>query len=133
MKFLSFLRTTSLWILLLPVAFTFTGAASNQAVLIANHDTFPVNVNRVKLDKYLEDEDGNVQPAVVLADGTVMLDATHCVMSSKTHLNFLADEFDLRSIYSVGDFLIMVGEWLQGFAFFVYVFAVTQKLRKVQS
>jgi hypothetical protein len=74
----------------------------------------------------------STMPAVE-ADNTVYLDDVHVVMTHSTHLNFLADVFDLRSIYSIGDFFIIVGSWLQGFALFVYVYTVTSKLRKLQS
>lgn len=146
MKLLSFLRTTSLWILLLPVVLTVTGAASNQLVLIANRDTFPVLVNdkrvRMAASEGSTEEPTSDAPKVhevfstmpaVEADNTVYLDDVHVVMTHSTHLNFLADVFDLRSIYSIGDFFIIVGSWLQGFALFVYVYAVTSKLRKLQS
>ena len=51
-KFLKILRSSFLWILLAPFAVQGIGAASNQAVLIANHDKFPVMVNAVKLDEF---------------------------------------------------------------------------------
>ena len=147
MKLLSFLRTTSLWILLLPVVLTITGAASNQLVLIANRDTFPVLVNDKKLQEMTAPEGSTEEPTsdapkvhevfstmpAVEADNTVYLDDVHVVMTHSTHLNFLADVFDLRSIYSIGDFFIIAGSWLQGFALFVYVYAVTSKLSKLQS
>ena len=120
-----FLRKTALWILLSPLAIGFLGAASNQAVLIANHDTFPVNINLVKLKGHIDE-----QP-IVLADGTVMIDDVHCMMSSKTHLNWLADEFDLGSIYSVGDFGILLGEYLWGFAPLVWGVVIFEKLRSL--
>ena len=61
----------------------------------------------------------------------VMIDEVHCVMTSKTHLNFLADIFDMHdAIYSIGDFLLMLGEWFSVFAPFVFVFDVTRKLAK---
>ena len=46
------LQKTALWILLAPIAITFVGVASNQAVLIANHDKFPVMVNSTKLTEF---------------------------------------------------------------------------------
>ena len=134
MNIFKFLRTTSLWIILLPLALSIGGAASNQLVLIANHDTFPVNVNRVKINAFLEpEEDGTPGTTIKLPDGTEMIDDLHCVMTSKTHLNFLADEFDLRNIYSVGDFMLMLASWLWTFVFYVWGFAVVDKLRKLQS
>jgi len=49
-------------------------------------------------------------------------------MTSKTHLNALADVFDLGSIYSIGDFTLYLGEWLMGFTPFVWGYAVIKKL-----
>ena len=130
-----FLRKTSLYILATPLLFTFLGAASNQIVLIANHDTFPVMVN----DKKLVEMTTPPKPAqpvqafrstVSLQDDAIMLDDTHCVMSHDTHLNLLADIFDMKdAIYSIGDFLLMLGEWLMAFAPFVFLFDVVRKLK----
>ena len=133
----NFLRKTALWILLAPCLIWGAGFASNQLVLNANHDTFPVEVNTVKervfvakaQAKYKElAEELGIDPALPAG----MIDDTHCIMTSKTHLNFLADVFDLKSdgIYSIGDFLLMLGEWLWVFAPFIWAFAVVNKLRK---
>jgi len=107
-KVLAFITKTYLYILILPILFNFLGAASNQLVLNANNDTFPVRVNERKIAEFTQG-----QP-VVLSDGTVMLDDTHCVMSSKTHLNLLADVIDFKGegILSVGDLLLELGEFL---------------------
>ena len=134
----NFLRKTSLYILAVPVLFTLLGAASNQVVLIANHDSFPVMLNDKKLREMLEPEEKptNIQfakpmPAFETGD-TVMLDDVHCNMTSETHLNFLADVFDMHdAIYSIGDFMLMLGEWFGVFAPFVFVFDTTRKLAKL--
>jgi Family of unknown function (DUF5317) len=120
-----FFRRTCLYLLAIPLLFTFLGAASNQLVLNANHDTFPVRINLVKAHKFADD-------AVVLPDGTVMLDETHCIMSDKTHLNLLADvlDFNREGIYSVGDLLLELGDWSWNFAPFLFGFAVIGKLNK---
>lgn len=113
------LRATALWIVLIPLALGFAGAASNQAVLIANHDKFPVMVNYAKQAHYTE--------AGAVGE---MLDDTHCLMSSETHLNALADIFDLHSkgIESIGDLMIDFSGWLWGFVPFVWGFEVSRKL-----
>lgn len=117
-----FFSTTVLWLLLLPYAITGLGAASNQLVLIANHDRFPVLVSAWKVDHM------DTQTA---SDGTVMIDPVHCVMSKTTHLNLMADIFDLHDgIYSIGDFFVMFGEWLQAFCPFVWVALVCERLRR---
>lgn len=119
----SFFRKTALWIILLPIACSFVGAASNQLVLWANNDTFPVKVNLAKLQEFTGDG------GTVLPDGTVMMDDTHCLMTSKTHLNLLADNWDFHdSIESIGDMLIDFGGWLWGFAPFVWGAAVISRL-----
>jgi hypothetical protein len=135
----NFLRKTSLYLLAVPALIFFMGAASNQVVLIANNDTFPVLVNDLKLKAMTAPEapaDFNffVPAPVLKMDGVVMLDDTHCNMTSKTHLNALADIFDMKdAIYSIGDFMLMLGSWLWSFAPPLFVFDVVRKLRERQS
>jgi hypothetical protein len=118
---LSFLRKTYLWLLAVPLLCTVLGATSNQIVLIANHDTFPVSVNLVRVQRE--------QDIITLPDGTRMLDDVHCIASDKTHLNLMADIIDFGGNYlSIGDLLLYLGEWLWTFMPFVYVFAVTRKV-----
>ena len=130
-----FLCSSFLWILLAPYIVTGLGAASNQAVLIANHDKFPVMVNAVKLDEYT----GPKIDIVTVLTGTpsaekpkptdaTYIDDVHIVMTSDTHLNALADIFDFHSaIYSIGDFGLMLGEWMSGFCPFVFLALVFNK------
>lgn len=121
---ISFFRSTALWIILLPYLVYFFGAASNQLVLWANNDTFPVKVNLAKAQHMAPD-------AIKLPDGTIMLDEVHCLMTPKTHLNILADNWDLNreGIWSIGDFLLDLGDWLGTFAPFVWGAIVVGKLR----
>lgn len=113
-----FFRATALWVLILPYLFTYAGAASNQLVLIANHDKFPVMLNEVKRVKFTPDANGQI-------------DEVHCVMTSATHLNLLADIFDLHDgIYSVGDGLLEIGSWLEGFCIFVWMALVVKSLNR---
>ena len=129
-----FFQVTMLWIVLLPFTFSFIGAASNQAVLIANRDTFPVLLN----DKKLADVEAGTlnawspKASVPEYGEVVMLDDVHCAMTSKTHLNFLADIFDVKiAIMSVGDMLIDLGTWLGSFCGIVWLALVSQKLRQL--
>jgi hypothetical protein len=120
----SFLRKTALWILLTPLAFTFLGVVSNQTVLWANHDTFPVSINIAKAHQFADPD------AITLPDGTVMLDSVHCIASSKTHLNLLADVLDFHDRYvSVGDLSLDLGEYLGTFMPFVWGALVIIKLK----
>jgi hypothetical protein len=49
-------------------------------------------------------------------------------MTDQTHLNFLADVFDMHdAIYSIGDFGLMLGEWMQGFCPLVFVALVFKR------
>ena len=127
-----FLCSSFLWILLAPYAVTGLGIASNQAVLIANHDKFPVMVNPVKLDEFSGPKT-EIDIVAVLTGKPSPTDATyiddvHIVMTSDTHLNALADIFDFHSaIYSVGDFGLMLGEWMSGFCPFVFLALVFNK------
>ena len=139
-----------LWILLLPVATIVTGAASNQAVLIANGDKFPVMVNPVKLDYFGKEhanDEAKAKPSpnqeepkrstslVTLPDGTVMIDDVHCWMSKKTHLNFMADIFDFRSegIESIGDMGIEFGNWMWIYAPYIWGCAIISKLWRLRN
>ena len=111
-----------LWVMLLPLAVGFAGVVSNQLVLIANHDKFPVMLNEHKTN--LHDAYG---VALVGADG--MLDDTHCVMTSETHLNGMADILDIKDVsYSIGDLLIVFGSWLWSFCPFLWGALVLRKL-----
>ena len=131
-------RNSCLWILLAPYAIFGLGVASNQAVLIANGDKFPVMLNARKLDKILNptiDADLEkilgikiVEKPAPKPDPDGMIDDTHCQMTSNTHLNALADVFDLGSIYSIGDFTLYLGEWLMTWTPFVWGYAVIKKL-----
>ena len=129
------------------------GVASNQAVLIANHDKFPVLVNEEKLHSHFcapADASNDLAADIVKAltgkdlpkvaaksmtpdpytcsNGGEFLDDTHIIMTKKTHLNALADVFDLKdAIYSIGDFLIMLGEWIFSWAPLAWLVLVLRK------
>jgi Family of unknown function (DUF5317) len=129
----AFFRVTFLWVLLLPYAFTFFGAASNQLVLIANGDKFPVllNAKKISMMQAAEESEAAKLPfryfSRVNDDG--MIDDTHCLMTPKTHLNALADIFDFKDgIYSIGDLLLETGAWLGSFCIFVWLALVVAKL-----
>ena len=133
---LKFLRKTALWILLTPAALIYSGAASNQLVLAANHDSFPVMVNDFKSEIMVakmkaEWKEDTAEAGLDIKLPAGMIDETHCIMTSKTHLNFLADVFDLKDgIYSIGDFGIMLGSLLWAYAPFIWAFEVIRRLHK---
>ncbi len=135
------LRVTALWIILLPIVIGYAGILSNQAVLFANNDRFPVMYNDYKISKRVvqlsevvngEDQDAAQQANfdLIALQAQGFLDTTHVVMTSKTHLNILADIFDFKSegIESVGDVLIDFGAWLWIFAPYMWLFEAARRL-----
>lgn len=136
-----FLRKTALWIVLLPIASGFFGAGLNQLVLAANHDKFPVMWSDAKVFEYRlylqkkaeeKDADTSLKAQVRLVElDNGFLDDVHCLMTSKTHLNFLADWIDLQdATYSPGDAFIELGEELWSYATLIWLVVVVNRLRK---
>lgn len=106
LRFLSLIR---IWVLALPLGLILTGAGMNQAVVIANHGKFPVMENPRLVDNNNPDKNG-------------MTDELHCLMTPQTHLNWLADVFDLQSdILSPGDLFIQLGEYMWPIAKIVWL------------
>jgi hypothetical protein len=136
-KLTKFVRSSCLWLLLSGWAIYGLGAASNQAVLIANHDKFPVMLNAKKLNQILsKDAESDiekifgvsVQSPLPTPDPDGMIDDTHCAMTKYTHLNALADVFDVGSIYSIGDFMLYTGKWLNTWVPFAWFLLICKKL-----
>lgn len=111
-------RVTLLWVILLPLGLGFTGAASNQIVMIANHGKFPVMLNRTTAGKSDIDQFG-------------LLDDQHCVMSADTHLNLMGDIFNFgrQGIESIGDLLIDLGDYIWQFCLYGWLVLVVRKLK----
>jgi hypothetical protein len=137
----TFLRKTYLYVYAVPIAILFLGIVSNQAVLIANHDTFPVLINDAKVTELTahNQEEAKFRAKIgfpipvtypMLRDKTVYLDDIHVVMTPQTHLNALADVWDLgEGIFSVGDFaLILGGDVLLPLSPIVWFILVARKL-----
>jgi len=151
---MNFLRKTALWMLLLPLATYSVGVASNQLVLIANHDKFPViknsaNTQRIELTQYLEyqeylatvnspDSTADDRQAAAQEAATIkimhesgMIDRVHCLMTKQTHLNALAGIFDLHNAtHSIGDGLLYLGEWLWSPCLLLWGFVMVGKAHK---
>jgi hypothetical protein len=127
-----FLSTSKVYVLAVPLLLTLLGTGSNQLVLVANHDRFPVMWNDYKVTQYVltleETMAGRDQKAALQArfDKIALLqqgfiDDTHVVMSRHTHLNFLADWLDFHSgTYSPGDMAIWLGSAITGYAYFLW-------------
>lgn len=135
-----FLRKMALWVLLCPLALNVLGTASNQAVLYANNDKFPVMWNDYKVTEYAlrlkkaaASDDENVAAKAALDTEALIdegfIDDTHCIMTSKTHFNLLADIIDLNTeTISIGDVLLRLSEYLWMFAPCVWGTILIRKL-----
>jgi hypothetical protein len=139
------LKKLPYWYLIaIPLLSLGLGAASNQAVLIANGDKFPVMVNAEKIHKACAPAiDADPLSALIrnimhtetakdpdpnsCTNGGVFLDGVHTIMQPKDHLKFLADIFDLGSIYSIGDFGIILGSWMWDWSLSAWVVLVLRK------
>lgn len=130
-----------LWILALPLFLGFAGAASNQLVLAANHDKFPVMVNARKLREFEQAQEQPVRaiehlfgvddPPQAQNDPDGMLDDVHCVMTKDTHLNFLADWIDLKdATYSPGDLLLEAGDYTGQYSFWVWFALILAEIKR---
>lgn len=111
---MTLLRKTYLYILIFPYFLCYLGAASNQLVLIANHDTFPVLMRGAAATRIMPlgyDDEG------------------HVLMTKDTHLNALGDIFDFHDGWeSVGDLLLTAGLKLQDICFWVWMTLVLTTL-----
>lgn len=139
---LNFLKRTALWIIAVPLLVFCLGTAMNQAVLVANHDRFPVMWNTYKAAHY----EMEIQKAVETADDPDKaeqaafdleglrhgyLDDTHCLMDESTHLNFLADWIDFQTAtYSPGDLILELGDSGLTYAPFIWAALAIRRLNK---
>jgi Family of unknown function (DUF5317) len=91
-----------------PFAIFAIGIALNQSVFIANGGKFPVMLN----DRLAAEYDGQYG----------MLDESHCLMTSGTHLNWLSDYIKLYDrVSSPGDLIIKLSNLLLGYAPIVWM------------
>jgi len=140
-------------IIAVPLLLAFSGAASNQAVLVANWGKFPVMLNSAEIQKLQSSEEeremeqiisaiiGQAHHKSIIWDSAIpttaaqnansddMIDDTHCIMSKTNRLKFLADWINLGGhIASPGDLGIWLGSWLFSFAPIVWLTLVVKKL-----
>lgn len=110
---LRFLIRTKLYIIAVLLLLMAFGAGLNQLVLIANGDTFPVQINSVRA--------GGALPGTLIDD-------VHVVMTPGMRLKFLSDVFDFKDgLYSIGDGALLLGYFLWSFAPYVWVFGVIEE------
>lgn len=128
-------------LLAIPLLLVFSGACSNQLVLVANWGKFPVMVNEQRMQKIqkencepqdMDNPDGNfsifdtsVLKPIAEKDAacapTQFIDEEHSIMGKNSRLKFLADYLSFGStIYSPGDFLILLGEWLFSYTWIIW-------------
>lgn len=151
---LKFIRQTALWVLLLPIATYGVGAASNQLVIIANDGKFPVQMNPMsralhsakvatEVAAIMNAVDADDQDSINDAEAKVfvirtaekagMLDDIHCIMTPATHLNLLADIFDIGGIYSVGDGLLSIAEQSYEYCAMLWIFLLCAKVTRQEN
>jgi hypothetical protein len=88
-------------------------------------------VKYLAADKKEQEKPDDWKMPVFVRNDAVMIDDVHCIMDEQSHLKALADIFDFHTaIYSVGDGLIELGQWLMGFSMPVWMFEVVRRLRK---
>ena len=140
------LKKIPYWYLIaIPLLAIGIGAASNQAVLIANGGKFPVQVNAEEQAKlcvapkadadYALPSAHRQEPAEpsapdmnTCANGGEYLDEVHTIMNSQSHLKAFADIFNLgAATYSIGDFLLILGEWMWGWSCIAWCVLVIRK------
>lgn len=109
-----------LWIIALPYALVFFGAAINQLAIIANHDSMPVLASGYKVKEHASE---------IMPDGE--FNSRHQLMTPSTRLNFLGDIFDFESeTDSLGDLFIQLGQYLNPFAYLLWgVLMVQDKVK----
>lgn len=139
------LKKTALWIIAVPMLVYALGAGSNQLVLAVNKDRFPVMWNEYKVAEYAMviarvAQDPEVPAEVSLQAKFALealmeggyIDERHVVMTSKTHLNFLADWIDMGITYSPGDMLLYLGEYGMEYSGAIWLVIVLGKLARKQ-
>ena len=145
------------YLIAIPLLSIGLGTVSNQVVLWDNFDKFPVMYNAEKIHESCKPKDkaddlaADIIKALsgsgktknlhlqlsapdpnVCANGGPFLDHIHVIMTKDSKLKALADIWDFHDVtYSIGDFMLMLGEWFSVFAPFVFVFDTTRKLSKL--
>jgi hypothetical protein len=129
---MKFLRKFPYWYLIAVPALLFgLGVMSNQSVLVANHGKFPVMLSEGMRYKYchVDPEELVDIPDISCAKGGQMIDETHSIMGPNSHLKVLSDIIPLGStIYSIGDGLLELSQWLLSFTLIAWLFLTIRKL-----
>jgi len=97
---------------------------------------YKVNEYRLNLEKKIQtskdpDEAMQAQFDLEALELGGYIDDTHVIMTSNTHLNFLADIIDFHTVtYSVGDLGIVLGDYLWSYAPLVWGIVIIGKLKE---
>ena len=145
------------WFLIaIPMLCIGLGTLSNQVVLWANFDKFPVmyNAEKVHLSCQPADKTGSLAADIIkalkgdkpskthnlhlqlsapdanaCANGGIFLDDVHVIMNKDSKLKALADIWDFHdATYSIGDFMLMLGDWFMGWAPLAWLVLIIRKL-----
>ena len=131
------------YLIAIPLLSIALGTVSNQVVLWANFDKFPVMSNNEKIHQSCQTPDRpkapkkdapsilKPQPAKdsdLCRNGGIFLDDTHVIMTKDSKLKFLADIWDFHEVtYSIGDFFLMFAEWMLSWAPLAWLVLVIRK------
>ena len=143
------------WLIALPLLSIALGTLSNQVVLWANFDKFPVMYNDEKIHQSCQVKTADPANSLIAIltghaapkkdvpsifapmpakdldmceNGGQFLDDTHVIMSKESKLKWMSDIWDFHDVtYSIGDFLIMLGEWIFSWAPLAWLVLVLRK------
>ena len=137
------------YLLAVPVLALCLGHISNQAVMLANHEAFPVMVN-AKDEKLIHDRQVQERLAeifVAISAGSQgpfvdpripqaldnYIDRQHVVMDGSSHLKLLADWIDWgEGVYSPGDVLILTGLYTLPSGLFGWIVLLLRRLYELE-
>lgn len=153
---LKWIKKVPYWyVLAIPLLSIALGTLSNQAVLWANGDKFPVMYNSEKVRVSCQTPDAkadvfaaliggqkNDKPSIfapapapknvdpnLCQNGGKFLDDTHVIMDQSSRLKFLADIVDFHeATYSIGDGFIIFGDWVLSWVGIVWLTLVVRKV-----
>lgn len=138
----------------IPLLLIFSGVFSNQLVLVANWGKFPVMVNQRQVELMQDDFDKPKMDSIFFDSSihftktkqsklkrpkypvkdTEFLDDIHSIMGHNSNLKGLADWINLGdAIYSPGDLLLELGEWLFAFTPLMWLVLILCKLVSLNS
>ena len=146
------------YLIAIPMLCIGLGTLSNQVVLWANFDKFPVMYNDEKIFiscQAADDKDAELKAIIkalhgdeirktnnwhlklsapaanvnACSNGGVFLDDIHVIMTKDSKLKAMADIWDFHDVtYSIGDLMLILGDWFMGWAPLAWLVLIIRKL-----